>query len=226
MKRWGCIGLICIAVCAGAITLARRIGSTQVSPLAVIFTNPDGTPCPDVCLFGAQPGKTTYQEAILLVQQHPFTRALQRRESGNELISLFESQTSDFKMHITKSKDNDVLAWIMLENINPNLRQVSSATGTLGQMISLLGPPTAVYAGDLVITDTYYAATRTTLLSVRADSGDSVPISLDDSTLSIVLSTPGQFGDMAVCCLPQLKQWRGFRPVGSYRAAPPVDLSR
>lgn len=110
MARLSCIGLICITLCAGGITLARQIGQSHALPLAAIFTTPDGTPCPEVCLFGAQPGKTTYQEAILLLQQHSVTRTLRRRESGNELLSIFESESADFDVEIAKSQDSDVLA--------------------------------------------------------------------------------------------------------------------
>jgi hypothetical protein len=226
MARLGCIGLICIAVCAGAITLARRIGSAQVSPLAVIFTNPDGTPCPNVCLFGAQPGKTGFEETISLLQQHPFTRALRRYESGDEFTSVFEDKGADFAVRIAKSQDNDVLAWIMLENINPDLRQVSSATGTLGQILSLLGTPALVDVSIPAVTIAYYATARIELSAVRAGAEDSSPFSINDPVALIRLYGPGGFYGANLSGNPQFRAWAGFQNVSRYRDAPPASFAR
>src|SRR5689334_6507113 len=68
-----------IATFAAAIFVARRISSTQPSPLAVLFTNPDGTPCERPCLFGIRPGKTTRAEAIRLLKANPIIGEFQTR---------------------------------------------------------------------------------------------------------------------------------------------------
>lgn len=69
--------LALIATFAAGIFVASRISSTQPSALAVLFTNPDGTPCERPCLFGVRPGTTTRNEAIALLKAHPATRNFQ-----------------------------------------------------------------------------------------------------------------------------------------------------
>lgn len=230
MARLGCIGLICIAVCAGAVTLARRIGGMRVSPLAAIFTMPDGTPCPEVCFFGVQPGKTSYQEAVLLVQKHPFTRLLHRNGRSNDRFSIFQSTDASFDVEFAKSLDGDELAWIGLTNANFGVKQASSGAGYLGDMIDLLGPPTGVGVSDSdLLTYAYYNADRIELSAVHDSNDDSDPISMNDPVYSVQLYAPDQRADMAGGTADigaaQFKLWRGFRVIGLYRYAPPIDMA-
>src|SRR5579864_3430262 len=77
------------------IGLVRLIGGTQSVPLAMLFTQPDGTPCQRPCLFGVQPGQTSYKQAVELLRNHPFTQALQsegiRNMFSDESLSVLLS---------------------------------------------------------------------------------------------------------------------------------------
>src|SRR5262249_44610444 len=58
-----------------ALFAIKGIGATQPdSTFALLFTNPDGSPCSQPCLFGIRPGVTTYDEAVRLLKAHPLTR--------------------------------------------------------------------------------------------------------------------------------------------------------
>ncbi len=229
MTRLSSVAFICIAVCAGAITLALRVGQSNALAQAAIFTAPDGTPCPEVCLFGAEPGKTSYAEAVRLLEQHPFTRALHLSVSSNERFSAFESKNAGFAVQIAKAWDSDTLAWIVLTNANFGLMRAPSGVGSLGDMIGLLGAPTAVGLSDSdLLTYAYYAANRIVLSAFRTWGADTVPISIDDPVYAIQLSAPGQpvsaAGEIADMNTVSLKQWKGFGRVGKYRAAPTIEV--
>jgi hypothetical protein len=62
--------IICFTVGLAAI---RSIGAAQANPIAILFTNPDGSPCHMPCLFGVRPGDTTIGEAIRALRVHPLT---------------------------------------------------------------------------------------------------------------------------------------------------------
>lgn len=229
MARLTCVALIGVALCAGAVTLARRVGLSSVLAQAAIFTAPDGTPCPEVCLFGAEPGKTSYTEAVRLLEQHPFTRALHRSVNSNENFSAFESKNAGFIVQIAKAWDSDTLAWIILTNANFGLMQAPSGVGSLGDIIGLLGAPTAVGLSDSdLLTYAYYEANRIVLSAFRPWGADSVPISIDDPVYAIQLSAPGQpvdrAGEVVDMNTVSLKQWKGFGRVGKYRAAPTIEV--
>ncbi len=221
MRRIGCVGLICIALCAGGITLARRIGGTQVSPLAAIFTLPDGTPCPETCLFGVQPGKTSYDQAILLVQQHPFTRALRGNPSNIAAESLFGASDVSFMVEIAGSGNDRTVAWITLRSATGPFDQVSQFAGSLGDVLSRLGTPSGVDVESNIGTYILYADKRFEAVALR----DTIEFSVNDLLFWIRLYAPGHYGDIPAVGHPQFRQWRGFRQFGSYWNAPPVYIS-
>lgn len=77
----------CLSLMFGAAILVRRGAPT---PFALLFTQPDGTPCPRPCLFGARAGETSYQAALNLLNRHPLTRDLMRRERISTAGMLYE----------------------------------------------------------------------------------------------------------------------------------------
>jgi hypothetical protein len=60
------------------IVIAQRIGATQpTSPFfAEVFTNPDGSPCEQPCMFGVRPGLMSEDEALAILKTHPLTSEL------------------------------------------------------------------------------------------------------------------------------------------------------
>ncbi|MFN8530670.1 MAG: hypothetical protein U0670_18855 [Anaerolineae bacterium] len=67
----GIFGLWIVAI--ALISAAIGVGHLRHNPMAILFTNPDGTPCEMPCLFGIRPGETTLTEAMALIQFHPAT---------------------------------------------------------------------------------------------------------------------------------------------------------
>lgn len=63
----GSVLLVCTAIFAG---------SLRYDPMIGLFTNPDGSRCEMPCLFGIRAGETTFEDVIILVQNHPMTHNL------------------------------------------------------------------------------------------------------------------------------------------------------
>jgi hypothetical protein len=66
--------LTLIALFTLVITLTRAVGRGQLPQAEGIFTMPDGTACPRLCLFGVMPGITTAAQAATLLRAHPLIR--------------------------------------------------------------------------------------------------------------------------------------------------------
>src|SRR5258708_12518171 len=108
-------------IAAGAVMLlAVRIGSSNpTDPIAALFTNPDGAPCAKPCLFGVRPGKTTLEDALNILDKHPFTHSLKQQpyitlnakgqtvQRGAELLS----RGADL---IVMSDDGIVVNWVQV----------------------------------------------------------------------------------------------------------------
>ena len=83
-----------ISVMSLLIIVVATIGACRKSDrqLALISTNPDGTSCEQVCLFGAQPETMTYVQIQVLLLHHPFLRGL-HVESRPNTYDYFFGQT-------------------------------------------------------------------------------------------------------------------------------------
>src|SRR5437763_3228894 len=68
--------LTLIVVLSGAIVAIHLIGGLYPNPIAVLFTNPDGSPCQMPGLFGARPRVATLQDAFRLLDKHPLTHGM------------------------------------------------------------------------------------------------------------------------------------------------------
>src|SRR5258707_4536031 len=69
-----------VALC-GAILAIHLIGGLYPNPIAVLFTNPDGSPCQMPCLFGVRPSVMTLDEGLKILDQHPLTQAMETYSS-------------------------------------------------------------------------------------------------------------------------------------------------
>lgn len=121
---------------SGAIFIIRSVESRRApSELAILFTNPDGSPCTRPCLLGMRPGITRVQEAYLITRNHPLTHnAILRQNQTNVEWALLSSPA----IHL-----------IIFKNSNGILNESSLRLQgvTLGDLINLLGQPTWVNAG-------------------------------------------------------------------------------
>ena len=69
------------AVLSGAVLAIHLIGGLYPNPIAVLFTNPDGSPCQMPCLFGVRPGEMTVDEGLQVLGKHPLTQGMTTRNS-------------------------------------------------------------------------------------------------------------------------------------------------
>lgn len=73
------LALVLVIIFTGTILASRVVGAAQANPIAVLFTNPDGTPCQMPCLLGVRPGETTLDEGLHILDQHPLTHGMEVR---------------------------------------------------------------------------------------------------------------------------------------------------
>src|SRR5262249_50436568 len=74
-----------IVLCAFSAGIIHDGSSQQPSSVLALFTKPDGTPCERPCLFGVQPGITSFDQALALLRAHPFTHRFEPNLAGDIL---------------------------------------------------------------------------------------------------------------------------------------------
>src|SRR6266851_6376817 len=70
----------------GTILTSRFVGATQANPIAVLFTNPDGSPCQMPCLFGVRPGVATLDEGLQILHKHLLTHGMEVQPSKDGVV--------------------------------------------------------------------------------------------------------------------------------------------
>jgi hypothetical protein len=79
---------ICILTSALSVLLAAIIGATyrDTNRFTYLFTKPDGGKCETPCILGVELAKQTFEEADLLLSNHPALRGAERKLEENSLI--------------------------------------------------------------------------------------------------------------------------------------------
>jgi len=209
---WTFSSVISLVVIVLAIIGASRKSDMQ---LALVSTNPDGTPCEEICLFGAQPEKMNYAQIQGLLMQHPFLRGL-HLESRPNTYDYFFGQTVNVNhveglvsiqfhapTHCTDLypecyvKPNNVL----VQSLRENLR--------LSSIIKDFGEPDFVelQTGDrgISLISLWYRAEHLEFAYHLAKYGS---IDVSDSIMNIVLYSPQAF-DAFTRDQPHYR-WPGF----------------
>ena len=159
-----------------AITLTRAIGQRQSPDAEAIFTTPDGTPCPQVCLFGVAPGQTTAEQAAAMLRAHPLLREFDvigtepfRVEGHNNWIMMISFNTTPDGIvdEITLTR------YIRYGQIEGDKLIPLPDPGTLGDALSRFGSPNFVQlstGGDpmLIFAD---AGVIVNLVRTRGEAG-------------------------------------------------------
>src|SRR5579859_475753 len=138
----------------GAALLSRAVGAASPSPLDILFTNPDGSPCQMPCLFGVRPGQMTVDQAQQLLEQHPLTRTMRKEVLENGVA--FESRGI---LLLVISNDGHRINWLNLERywLNnpvtpmpfPDPRLTSAFDSViLGNIIRYFGTPAGLEIED------------------------------------------------------------------------------
>jgi len=193
--------LIRALILASAITLGgvQPLGSTQPSRFAMLFTNPDGTPCRHPCLFGVRPGETLYENAIKLLQMHPFTSHFE--------ADLDRGVFSGPEMSVILFKDdqNEVSRIDLIHTPGTVLNSWAS----LGEVVAVLGTPDVVGVEANSIRSYYLTGAMTFFHSgdtqgyVRPDEGFDCLF-----VFAHPLTTPSD---------RYLAAWHGFSSIKRYR---------
>src|SRR5258708_10787059 len=141
MPRLFRLVLAIISVTAGAIVTVRLIGSAQASPLAALFSFPDGTPCKKPCLFGIRAGETRLIDAVQMLQTHPLTRNLTMFDSPYWYMSDRASPASSGTLIVFRADSGGLIDAITVAADAPTRSQI-------GNVLNLLPEPASL--GDLL----------------------------------------------------------------------------
>ncbi len=129
MKRLCKYTFLLICALATISLTARAIGGRHSDWPALLFTNPNGSPCQRPCLFGIRPGYTTFEESEALLNAHPITHT--RNKPGAPY-------------RISRAGDGIVIAQIDISYVTP-LDSQWLPVFSLGEIVKSIGEPTFAY---------------------------------------------------------------------------------
>lgn len=221
MRRFVLVTLVLIAALSALVGGVRQAHRDDSSPLWLIFTNPDGTDCPKLCLFGLIPGAISFEEAVALLKLHPLTAELLQYEGGNEHISTF--QDDQINVILVKSSQDDTLAGIWLIPIR---YRGSSPIGhlTLGDVVRFFGPPSIIrFSASGVVPEMLFQRQRMQVGIIRQFGMDDAPIRMTDYLSYLVLFTP-EDALTYPAPLEEPKPWLGFASIYLYRQFPRLPV--
>jgi hypothetical protein len=201
MAKFWCLTCALVVISVLGMGAACLIGGTRSLHFAILFTNPDGTPCQRPCLFGVRPGKTPYDTAIKLLQLHPFTSRFEPdiergvfSGPGMSIIVFEDDRNYVSRIDLVRTPDASLGSW-----------------ASLGEVVAVLGAPEVVGVETDSIRSYYLAASMTFFHSGNTDGY----VSLDDRfdclfVFAHPLKAPWE---------PSWAAWKGFTRVERYRAA-------
>jgi hypothetical protein len=189
-----------------------RIAGTP-SAFGLLFTLPDGSPCPAPCLFGVRPGETSYDEAVARVQTHPLLSGLLIIRDPARNGILFGGESIGIGL-VADSSGRLALIDVLLEPQSAFTGQVlppNPLTGvTLAQIIAATGTPdfvefTATSQGPML--QTYYQSHRLFAVTRRNALHRLTP---DDPLLYLFMTT------QQASVRPGMYRWGGFTTYSRY----------
>lgn len=180
------VSLVIVVGLAAATFAAQVLGQAQPSPLAPLFTNPDGKRCEMPCLFGIRPGLTTRSEAIALFKAHPFTNAARAQYTPSEDMGddtmTFSAQSMIFVIKFSHSADERVTDIIM------HLSDARVVPASAAEVVAFLNAPQKVDVGALVVL--WFDPTITAVIE-PGDLDGAVPrLQLGDKVISLWVHEP------------------------------------
>ncbi|MCC6973566.1 MAG: hypothetical protein IT322_06090 [Anaerolineae bacterium] len=221
MRRLALVTLTLVISLSALVGGVRQAHRDDPSPLWRIFTNPDGTDCTKLCLFGLIPGAMTFEEAVARLKLHPLTANLIQYEGGNEHISTFQDDQINVIL-VRSSQDNSLSGvWLTLSDYRG-----SSPVGhlTLGHMVRFFGPPSIIrFSASGVVPEMLFQRQRMQVGMIRQFGMDDAPIRMTDYLSYIVLFTPE---DILTYPAPieEPKPWLGFARMVIYHRFPRLPV--
>lgn len=202
-------------LCVTAILAIKAFGSSQLNPVSEWFTNVNGSPCALPCLFGIQPGITSYEDALNIIATHPATHSMQPDSRNNALTASFGNE------HLCVTfwrNDTDRVDGIILSTEDCySVPRTDPQELELGQLMTILGVPESVELGENGISPDYYFFLDGSLYFQAWNTSHSCTVSpsMNYELLALGISDSRD--------LP-LPEWRGFAKRTKY-AQSPDDLT-
>jgi hypothetical protein len=203
--------------CAVLVVAARFAGSTRADThFAMLFTKPDGTRCTDACLFGVEPGHTTYADALNMLRTHPFLSPLTPMYvDAGQIMFLGKGIT------VGLTADIDGMAgslYMQLESFSMPLdRELDLQPApfplnnvTLGDAVTVLGSPDRVemVSGEYGrLLRVFYVDSVLILNHERIDPNN---ITMYDPFVRLFLHSD------FISVQPDMQRWTGFSTSGRY----------
>src|SRR5579859_3584776 len=89
-----------VVFCAALIAI-HLISGLSPNPVAVLFTNPDGSACQMPCLFGVRPGKMSVDESVRILNHNVLLQPMDIHYSSERVFFLSKNA------YLSLSFDND-----------------------------------------------------------------------------------------------------------------------
>lgn len=194
-------------------TLFVARNSRRPSSFDLLFTYPDGAPCPGPCLLGARPGETMLDEAARLLREHPLTRDMVSIRDPARDGLLFGGDSVGIGL-IGDSEGRLALIDVLLEppallqgrRLPPNPLQDTNLAGIL----AAIGVPdyiefTVSASGPML--QSYYQDRRLFILTQREDASR-----VDRSDLLVFMYVSRQEAPVR----PSMYPWHGLSRIRRY----------
>jgi len=215
-KIWGISRALFVVLCV-VIGGVQLIGRTQRAgpdtSVETLFTNPDGTPCQRPCLFGVRPGETSYQTAIKLLQQHPFTSHFKP-----------DIDKPDIEWGVFSGYGMSVILFVNREHVVSRVDLVHTSDNapgswaSLGEVVTVLGPPEEVGVDNDSVRSYYPAAS---MIFFHSGNSHGYVNAEDRFDCLFVFAFPSK-----TLQEPNATTWRGFTSTQRYRDAMRIAWER
>ena len=136
MRRLFALTAILLALWAVLIGVVRLGAGMRPSRFAAMFTLPDGSACPVLCILGVMPGETPFEWIIPILRQHPLSAGTNIREQ----YGIIRADGPQFSFSALMDKDGRAGAVsLSFESTSGVVEPMDGAS--VGFMVAKLGSP-------------------------------------------------------------------------------------
>lgn len=136
MRRLFALTAVLLALWAALIGVVRLGAEMRPSRFAAMFTLPDGSACPALCILGIMPGETPFAQIIPILHQHPLSASTNIREQ----YSIIRADGPQFSF--SALMDESGKAGAISLSFEPTLGVTEPLDGAfVGFMVAKLGNP-------------------------------------------------------------------------------------
>ena len=220
------LSLLLFLTFALLLTSIHLIAGARPNSVAILFTNPDGSPCKSPCLLGVNPDAMSVDQALAVLTAHPLVKAMRPQKlylGVDQSEFVIELQASEFVIAIENDfpysgNAQQIHALVLRKrgmpgapSANPQLVNVVESAVT-GDFLAYLGSPDTMgfYGGGIDTPGTVtmhmdYAKQHLSFASFMLNDADALRYgyTLNDPLFSIVIVRHSV--SMAAC-----KHWYGF----------------